>query len=51
MKRRRSPGPTRAELARQLADATRENAALLDVLAESTREVTDLRGQLAGVVR
>ena len=37
-------------LERQLAEVTREKEQLLDVLAASTREATDLRRQLAGVV-
>jgi hypothetical protein len=35
---------------RMLAQTTRERDGLLDVLAASTRENTDLRAQLAGVL-
>ena len=45
--KRRDQKPTRAELARELARAQRENERLLDVLAESARERTDLRAQLS----
>jgi hypothetical protein len=50
VKRPRTPMPTRAELARALADLAREREQLMDVLAESAREVTNLRAQLSGAV-
>lgn len=49
MKRRRH-GPTRAQLAQQLAAVTREREQFMDLLAEAARERTDLRARLEGVV-